>query len=76
MCKKTIEKALAYEKGVISSELDIMTKKVKVVYNSTKTSPEKIRKAISGSGYDADEMAADTKAYQRLPRCCKKPQDR
>ncbi|MDK2909617.1 MAG: periplasmic mercuric ion binding protein [Bacteroidales bacterium] len=76
MCKETIEKALAYEKGVISSDLDLKTKKVKVVYSPAKTSPEKIRKAISASGYDADEVAADPKAYKRLPSCCKKPQDR
>lgn len=76
MCKETIEKALAYERGVISSELDLKTKKVRVVFNAGKTTHEKIRKAISLAGYDADDIPADAKAYQRLPRCCKKPQDR
>lgn len=76
MCKETIEKALAYERGVITSELDLKTKEVKVVFNPLKITPEKIRKAISLAGYDADNVPADTKAYQRLPRCCKKPQDR
>lgn len=76
MCKETIEKALAYERGIISSELDLKTKEVKVVFNPGKTTPEKIRKAISLAGYDADEVPADTKAYQRLPLCCKKPLDR
>jgi len=76
MCKEAIEKALAYERGVVASDLDLKTKQVKVIYHPAKTTPEKIRKAISMSGYDADEVMADPKAYRRLPRCCKKPQDR
>ena len=76
MCKETIEKALAYEKGVISSELDMETKKVRVKYKLEKTSPEKIRKALSEIGYDADDIKANEKAYLKLPTCCKKPEDR
>lgn len=76
MCKETIEKALAYERGVILSELDLKTKEVKVIFNPEKTTPVKIRKAISLAGYDADDVPADAKAYRQLPRCCKKPQDR
>jgi len=76
ICKETIEKALAYERGVLASDLDLKTKQVRVIYQPAKTTPEKIRKAISMSGYDADEVMADPKAYRRLPRCCKKPQDR
>ncbi|MGC8864685.1 MAG: heavy-metal-associated domain-containing protein [Bacteroidales bacterium] len=76
ICKETIEKALAYERGIIFSELDLKTKEVKVIFNPDKTTPEKIRQAISNAGYDADDVRANPKAYQRLPRCCKKPQDR
>ncbi len=76
ICKETIEKALAYERGVLASDLNLQTKLVKVIYNPLKTTPEKIRKAISMSGYDADQVLADPRAYKRLPKCCKKPQDR
>jgi periplasmic mercuric ion binding protein len=75
MCKERIEEALAFEKGVKSSELDIGTKIVTVSYKAGKTSPEKIRQAISKAGYDADDIAADTKKYEKLPACCKKPDD-
>lgn len=72
MCKKTIEKTLSFEKGVKKVECDIETKEVSVTYNPKKTSPEKIREAISKAGYDADEVKANNKAYQKLPECCKK----
>lgn len=74
-CKQRIEEALAFEKGVKKSELDIETQIVTVSYQKKKTSPEKIRKAISKVGYDADDVAADPKAYNKLPACCKKPDD-
>lgn len=75
-CKEAIEKAMAYEKGVISSELDLKTKILEVKYKSGKTNPDKIRKAISDIGYDADDVKADAKAYKNLDTCCKKPEDR
>lgn len=75
MCKDRIEKALAYEKGVIKSEVDMTTKKVKVTYKTKKTNPDKIRLAISKVGHDADDIAADPVAYEKLPGCCRKPGD-
>ena len=75
MCKDRIEETLAFEKGVKSSSLDLETKIVTVHYKASKTTPEKIRKAISKVGYDADDVAADGKAYEKLPACCKKPGD-
>ena len=71
-CKETIEKALMQEKGVRFAELDIKSKKVKVVYNSKKTTPEQLRTAISMVGYDADSVEADPKAVERLKPCCRK----
>jgi copper chaperone CopZ len=75
MCKERIEKALAYEKGVSSAVVDMETKKVKVVYHPKKTNPDKLRVAISKLGHDADDIAADPVAYEKLPACCKKPND-
>src|SRR3954468_587121 len=72
MCKETIEKNLAFEKGVKKSVLDVDTKIVTVTYNPSKTNPDKIRKAISKIGYDADDIPADPKGYKKLDDCCKK----
>lgn len=72
MCKETIEKYVAFEKGVKKSNLDVESKMLTVTYNPTKTTPEKIRLAVSKSGYDADEVPANPKAYKKLAACCKK----
>jgi copper chaperone CopZ len=72
MCKERIESNMAYEKGVKSVELDKKTKIVTITYRTDKTNPEKLRKAISELGYDADDVEANTKAYAKLPACCKK----
>ncbi len=72
MCKEAIEKAMAFEKGVKNSELNVESKVVTIKYDATKTTPEKIRLAISKVGYDADDVKADEKAYNKLSPCCKK----
>ncbi len=71
-CKKKLEKELVFEKGVKSVNLNLDSKVVTVVYSEEKTNADKIRKAISKIGYDADSIPADKKAYDRLPDCCKK----
>jgi periplasmic mercuric ion binding protein len=71
MCKRAIEKDLAFEKGVKSSSLDLKTKVVTVEYDSRKTEPDKIRQRITMVGYHADTLERNTKAYEKLPDCCK-----
>lgn len=75
MCKETIEKAMAYERGVKDFELDLSNKVLTVVYKTKRTDADEIRKAVSDVGYDADEVKADERAYSKLPTCCKKPGD-
>ncbi|KPK87821.1 MAG: MerP protein [Bacteroides sp. SM23_62_1] len=75
MCKERIEEILAFEKGVKSSDLNLESKVVTVLYNPARTTADKIRNAISHGGYDADGIKADPKAYEKLPTCCKKPDD-
>jgi mercuric ion binding protein len=71
-CKYNIEKSLVLERGVKSASLNIENKIATVIYKPSKTSPDKIRKAISAAGYDADDIKADAKAYANLAPCCKK----
>jgi copper chaperone CopZ len=72
MCKATIEKSLAYEKGIKTATLDVPSQIVTVTYNPKKTDADRIKKAINQTGYDADQLPADAKAYDRLDDCCKK----
>ena len=71
-CKKRLEHDISFEKGVKFVELDDETKILTVKYKTGKNSKEKIKKAITKVGYDADEMPANQKAYDALPECCKK----
>ncbi|MFM1744891.1 MAG: hypothetical protein RLZZ630_828 [Bacteroidota bacterium] len=71
-CREKLSRDLGYLKGVEQTELDLDTRILQVIYDSGRTTPEKIRKAVTRSGYDADDLPADPRAYQRLPGCCKK----
>lgn len=71
-CKDRIEKNMAYVKGVKSVNLNLETKIVSIEYKTEKTDPDKLRVAISKIGYDADDVNADIKAYNKLPACCQK----
>ena len=72
MCKATLEKGMAYEKGVQEVNLDVPTQMLTVQYRADKTNVETLRTAVTKLGYDADEANADAKAYSRLNDCCKK----
>lgn len=70
MCKLRIEEALAFRKGVKNAQLNLEDKVVTVIYNPKKTNPDRIREVIAKVGYQADEVKADPKAYEKLPECC------
>jgi len=72
MCKETIEKQLAFTKGVTAANLDLETFIVTVSIRSKKTTIEAIRKAINAVGYDADDSPATKEGYDNLHDCCKK----
>ena len=72
MCKATIEKAMAYEKGVQAANLDVASQMLTVQYRADKTSAAALREAVTKIGYDADSTAADPLAYKKLNDCCKK----
>jgi len=72
MCKERIEHDMAFEKGVKSVNVNLKDKEIDITYRADKTSPEKLRIAVTKIGYDADDLEADPKAYEKLPRCCRK----
>lgn len=72
MCKQTLEKNMAFERGVSKSSLDMKTKQLTVWYNPSKTTPAAIRKAVTLTGYDADSLQADQAAHDKLEPCCQK----
>jgi periplasmic mercuric ion binding protein len=74
MCKETIEKKLAFTKGIIDASVDLDSKDkiTTIIFNPKKTNADKIRKAIAEVGYDADGVLAIPAGYEKLPDCCKK----
>ncbi len=74
MCKDRIEEALAFTKGVKSSYIDLESKYLTVIYKPSKTDYHIICSVVSKSGYQADTVKADKKAYDKLPACCKLPE--
>lgn len=72
-CKKTIEDYLSYEEGITKVIVDFKQKRTTVTYFTDRTNLENIKTAIANSGYDAEDVKAEIDAYNKLPKCCKKP---
>jgi periplasmic mercuric ion binding protein len=72
MCEQTIEKELIYEKGVKHVDVLLASNIVHVEYDDKRTTPEKLRTALTKLGYAADGQLPDAKAREALPDCCKK----
>jgi len=72
MCEEKVKKELAFEKGVTDIQVNLKERLITVDYRPNRTDEEKIKKAITKIGYDADELLADEKAYDKLPACCKR----
>ena len=71
MCQYTLEKDLAFEKGVKEALLNLDDKVMTVIYNPKRTDAQAIRERITKVGYHADTLARDPIAYDKLPMCCK-----
>jgi len=69
-CKERIENASDI-KGVKKSKWNESTKVLTVVYDSNKTSIEKIEKVIAAAGYETQNQKPNISAYNKLPKCCK-----
>lgn len=70
-CKERIEGALNYTKGIKFAELDVPSRKLTVKFKNDVISLAEIKKQVSLLGYNADEVLADSTAFEKLPSCCK-----
>jgi periplasmic mercuric ion binding protein len=69
-CKARIENA-AYIKGVKSAEWNEEQQQITVHYDTTKTSPTLILKAIAKAGHDNERFKAADGDYNSIPKCCR-----
>ncbi len=75
-CKDRIERYLAHQYGITSVKVDVKKKTTTVTWITDRTNIEIIKTAIANAGYDADDVTADEIAYKKLPKCCKKPEEK
>ena len=73
MCKETIEERLLSIKGVKSANVNLAKQKTIIKYDSKIVNLKDLEHSISQSGYQANKIKSDPKAYERLPYCCRLP---
>ncbi len=69
MCKSRIEKA-AVAAGATAASWNDETKILAVSYGPTKSSAEKIEKAVAAVGHDTKNFIAKDEVYNKLHGCC------
>lgn len=74
-CKSRIESQVKRYDGVLEIVVNYRKGEAKVKFLTDRTDIEQIKTAISNLGYDADDVLANSDAYQRLPKTCKKMED-
>lgn len=57
-CVRKVQENIAFEKGVKGLEVSLENQKIVIDYDSSKTSPEALKKAIEKLGYKAVERQA------------------
>lgn len=75
MCKKKIETYLNRYDGINTVNVNVKKKETTVKYITDRINEEEVKAAIANAGYDAGDVAANPDSYNRLPKCCKKPED-
>jgi Cu(I)/Ag(I) efflux system membrane fusion protein len=71
MCRERIENAAKAIAGVSLASWDASTKRLLLHYDSSKTSADRVAKAIAEAGHDTDKYRAENRVYDALPECCK-----
>ena len=74
-CKSKIETYLKRYNGIMTVNVNYKKKETTVKYVTDRINEEEIKAAIANAGYDANDVTANPDSYNRLPQCCKKPDD-
>jgi len=70
MCENRIEKAAKSVDGVSAADWNKETKMLEVSFDASKTSADKVQKAIAAVGHDTPMHKAKDEVYNELPGCC------
>lgn len=76
-CKQKIETFVKNSiDGLVKINVNYRSGVTTVQYFPDRTNIEQLKTAISNAGFDADNVMANVDVYNKLPACCKKPEDR
>jgi periplasmic mercuric ion binding protein len=70
MCETRIEKTTKAIDGVSKADWSKGSEILEVTFDDTKTSVDKIEKALADVGHDTEKYKASDAVYQKLPACC------
>jgi periplasmic mercuric ion binding protein len=70
MCETRIEKTAKAIDGVLKADWAKDTEVLEVKFDDTKTSVDKIEKALAEVGHDTEKYKASDEVYNKLPGCC------
>jgi periplasmic mercuric ion binding protein len=70
MCKYRIESPIKNLSGIWSSNWDVSSKTLMVIYDRSKINAAMIEKLVSAQGHDIEYMNASVEIYNTLPECC------
>lgn len=70
MCESRIEKAASAVDGVSKADWNKENKMLEVTFDDSKTSVDKVEKAIAKVGHDTPNFTANNDVYDSLPGCC------
>ncbi|MDD2412198.1 MAG: heavy-metal-associated domain-containing protein, partial [Bacteroidales bacterium] len=71
MCKDRIEETAKSMDGVNAANWNQRTNMLKVSFDESKTSLQKLQMAIANVGHDTPMYKAKDEVYNALPQCCK-----
>lgn len=74
MCKARIETA-AKNAGAKTADWSVETHQLKVIFDETNTTVDKILQEIATVGHDNEKFKAEDSVYQNLPSCCHYPRE-
>ncbi|MDH6354799.1 mercuric ion binding protein [Dysgonomonas sp. PH5-45] len=63
-CKRKIERNMPYEKGVTDMKVDLASNTVWIEYKNSKTSVDKLQKALEKLGYEASLDTEETEGTE------------
>ena len=75
-CKNRLEYQVKRLDGVLEFLDNYRKGEARLKFLTDRTDIEQVKTMISNTGYDADDVAANPDAYNRLPLSCKKKSDK